>query len=96
MDIRRVRKVGNILAGLENIRAVRPKVSYSSLAKSALILIILLIVFCIRLLPISIDLLSRRVRPLPIQAGKYIVEWPLRRKRMDLTACLYEVNYPPD
>jgi len=52
MSIRWLRKVGNIIAGLKNIPAVRPRVSYSSLTKIALILIILIMAFCVRLLPI--------------------------------------------
>ncbi len=75
MSIRKVREVGKVLAGLKNVRAIRPKVSHSSLTKSTVILTILIIAFCVRLLPIRWGYYLSEFDPhYQYRQTKYIVE----------------------
>ena len=69
-----MRKAGNIIASLKS-QAMRPKVSHSSLIKCTLVLLILVIAFCVRLLPVRWGYYLSEFDPYyQYRQTKYIVE----------------------
>jgi dolichyl-diphosphooligosaccharide--protein glycosyltransferase len=75
MEFIKMPKVGDIVGGLKKIKAIRPRVSRSSLIKSALILLILVIAFGVRFLPVRWGYYMSEFDPYyQYRQTKYIVE----------------------